>query len=181
MESAKPRHGRGNAVGVVRGQTVIRVQQLHAARRAVGKAAVGRVPCRLICRAAEELGAQIAAEKIVVHDVFIIAEIAELVVLCLKQENIIEVDVPGVIGTLPEQLAALQHDGLRLDIRAAEVCRDGPGGPCTHRVTADGKTGRIDIIHRSEQCIRIIAAGRAVGQCIAVRIGRVMLIEEAQI
>ena len=177
----KPRHGGSNAVGVVRCQAVIGVQQLHPARRAVGKAAIGCVPCRLVRCAAEELGAKIAAKQIVIHKICIVAEIAEFIVFRLKQKHVIEVDFFGIVGAVAEELAALEHDGLRLDVCAGEICRDRPRGPCAHRVTADGKAGRIHVIHRREHGIGIVAAGGAVGQRVAVGVRRVVLIKEAQI
>ena len=48
-------------------------------------------------------------------------------------------------------------------------------------MTADGKAGRIHVVHRREHGIGIVAAGRAVGQRVAVGVRRVVLIKEAQI
>lgn len=85
----------------MRCQAVVGVQQLHAARCAVGKAAVGRVPRGFIRRAAKKLGTEIAAEQIIVYDVFVVAEITEFIVLCLKEKHVIKAELS--VSVLPSE------------------------------------------------------------------------------
>ena len=92
---------------VVGREPVVGVQQLHAAGGAVFEASIGRVPRGLVCGAAEELRAQITFQKAVVHDVFVVAEVAELIVFCLQKQNIVEVDIGRIIGTVAEQRVGL--------------------------------------------------------------------------
>ena len=166
---------------VVGRKTVVGVQQLHAAGGAVFEASIGRVPRGLVCGAAEELRAQIAFQQIIVHDVFVVAEIAEFIVFCLQEQDVVEVDVLRVIRAVAEQLAALQNDGLRFNVRAAEIRGDRPRGPGAHRVAADRKTRGIDIVHGRQQRVGIAAARGAVCHGIAVGVGRVMLVEKAEV
>ena len=122
----EPRQRRGKTVGVVGRETVVGVQKLHAAGRAVFEASVGRVPCGLVRSAAEKLRAQVASQKAVVHDVFVVAEVAELIVFCLQKQDVVKVNVSRIISTVAEQFAALQNDGLRFDVRAVEIRGDRP-------------------------------------------------------
>ena len=103
----EPCQRRGETMRVVGRKTVVGVQQLHAAGGAVFEASVGRVPRGLVCSAAEELRAQITFQKAVVHDVFVVAEVAELIVFCLQKQNIVEVDIGRIIGTVAEQRVGL--------------------------------------------------------------------------
>ena len=90
-------------------------------------------------------------------------------------------DVLRVIRAVAEQLTALQDDGLRFNVRAAEIRGDRPRGPRAHRVAADRETRGIDIVHGRQQRVGIAAARGAVCHGIAVGVGRVMLVEKAEV
>lgn len=86
----EPCQRRGETMRVVGRKTVVGVQQLHAAGGAVFEASIGRVPRGLVRGAAEEFRAQIAFQQLVVHDVFVVAEIAEFIVFCLQEQDVVE-------------------------------------------------------------------------------------------
>ena len=179
--AVKPRKRNSKAMGVMRRQTVIGVEQLHAPGGTVGKIAVGGVPRCRIRRAAQEFRAQITAQQRIADHILIVAEIAEFVVFCLQQQHVVERDVLRVICAVAEQLAALQYDGSRLDGCAGEIGSYRPGRPGAHGVPADGKTCRVHIVHGRQQRVGIAAAAGAVRNPVAVIIGAVMVVKETEV
>ena len=166
---------------------MVGVQQFHAPGGAVGEAAEGGVPGGLLGCAAQELRAQVASQKVIGDDVFIVPEVAELVVLGLEQKHVVKVNVVGIVHALAEQLAALQHGGLGADVPALGIYRTGiggayrPGGPGAHGVAGDSQPGGIDAVHPGKVGVGADAAHGAVGDGVAVAVGAVVGIEEGEV
>lgn len=81
------------------------------------------------------------------------------------------------IGRVPRGLVC----GAAEELRAAEIRGDRPRRPGAHRVAADRKTRGIDIVHGRQQRVGTAAARGAVCHGIAVGVGRVLLVEKAEV
>ena len=138
----KPYQRNGHAIFVMGCQTVVGFQQFHSPGSAVGKIAEGGVPGGFSRGAAKKLCPKVTVKDFVVYKVLVIPKIAELVILGLQQQNIIEVDIVRIIGTFAEKLTALQHRGLGRDVHPIGIYRTGvgschrPAGPGTHGMSA---------------------------------------------
>ena len=187
QSGAEPAQGHGHTGAVVGGEPVVGFQQLHPPGGAVFKTAVGGVPGGLFHTAAQELGTEGRVEHTVVHEVPVIPEIAELLILRLQQKHIVEVDLLRIIDGIVEQLTALQNRGFGGDVHTVFVGGTGiggshtPAGPGAHGVTAEGQTAGIHAVQTSQQGIGGDAAAGTVGDGIAVAVGRVVGIKEAEI
>jgi len=179
--AVEPIERNGEPARIMRGEPVVCVKQLHAPRGAVGKVAEGRIPRSFVRGRAEEFGAQGRAEDRVVHIVFIIAEVAEFVPLRLQQENVVEMNVCGVVHRVKKQLAALQYGRLRLDFRAGIRGGNAPTRPGTHRMSADAELCFVDILKLGEIFVRRDAAARAVRNGVPGVVLRVKIIEEGEV
>ena len=177
----EPVHGGGQALGIVGGQPVVGIQQLHPAGGAVLKAAEGGIPGSVIRVGAQELGAQIAFQQHVVHIVLIIPEIAEFIIFCLQQQHIVEMNVLAVVGAGVEQLAALQHHRPGGDIRPGVGRCHAPAAPGAHGMPADRQSAAVHIGKLRQQPVGVHAAAGAVRDRVALAVPAVQGIKEGEV
>ena len=162
-------------------QTVVGVKQFHSSGTAVGETAEGLVPGGVCGACAEEFITQRRLQQFIGNRALIVAEIGKFIVFCLQQQNVVERDLSRIVDGIPEQFAALQHDGLRGNIRPGKVGSYTPAGPGAHGVSADGhslivdkrKSGQIPVGQRT-------ASGRIL-DAVAVAVLGIMIVEEGKI
>ena len=90
-------------------------------------------------------------------------------------------NVRGIIRRIAEQLAALQHSRLRLDIGAGIGGGNAPARPGAHRVPADAKLRPVHVRKLGQEPIRRNAAAGAVLHAVARLVLCVMLVEEREV
>ena len=168
-------------------QAVVGIEQLHPSGGAVGKTSVSRIPGGLFRSRTQEFIAQRRLQKLIRHVQLIIAEIGELIVFRLQQQNVVETDLRRVVGTVAEELAALQHDCFRSDAFAfvidgiTVIRRDAPGGPGPHRVSADRHSGLIDIVQRRKIAVSGRTAAGGVFDLVAGFVPGIAFIEKREV
>ena len=99
-------------------QTVIGIQQLHPSGTAVIERPICRIPGSHVCGRTQELITQRCLQQVIRDVELIVPEIGELIVLCLKEEDVVEMISGCIVDAVGKQFAALQDDGLRFDARS---------------------------------------------------------------